>query len=211
MAATCLLTACGTAYDSVWDTTKLAVLGPPSVTMSKDQVAQLRYASLYARVGEGGYAVLVLGEASDSLRKWYSADQRMLATDHGRLVRTLNFEHDLTHIEWLSADPVATGLQHVSADTVARRRIDWMPGYHSGLLVESRFRNQGLTHITIADTDHPVLHILEDIHIAQLDYQGQNEFWVDPASGFVWQSRQMIVPGGPMVEAQVLKPYRGDQ
>ena len=48
--------------------------------------------------------------------------------------------------------------------------------------------------IEILGTKIATRHHVESCEAEQLDWSFENEFWIDPKSGFVWQSEQSIHP-----------------
>ncbi|MEI8596277.1 YjbF family lipoprotein [Photobacterium sp. Hal280] len=209
------------------DTFRLAVRGDDDTVKSSAWIEQLPYASMYARIGDGPQAFMVLAlaepaailtspkTATDSEAtepamqlKWLAADKGMLVTEHGRLVKTLNLPlGNLVQVTAETPDPVALGLQLPSTPTTWTRRVDWQPGYHFGYQLTSHFEDKGLVTITINTITQPARYFVEKVNVPSLALQFDNAFWIDPASGQVLKSRQLIAPGLPEVETQLLKAY----
>jgi hypothetical protein len=126
------------------------------------------------------------------------------------VIRTSGLPINLDRVEWLDVDPVLQGLQRPLPSGKVRRYLSWMPGHHTQVLVESHFERLGEEQIQILEHSHRVLRVRESGTFVHDGVAFQNEFWVDPETGFVWKSRQFLVPGLPAVEFEVLKPYRGN-
>jgi hypothetical protein len=62
--------------------------------------------------------------------------------------------------------------------------------------------------VDILGTPRPLLRIDEHVRSAALGFEADNRYWVDPADGFVWKSRQTI-PGGLTLTLTELRAYRG--
>lgn len=216
-----LLSGCSQKFQNVSDTFRLAVRGDDDTVKSSAWIEQLPYASMYARIGDGPQAFMVLAlaepaavltptdsEAPAMQLKWLAADKGMLVTEHGRLVKTLNLPlGNLVQVTAETPDPVALGLQLPSTPTTWTRRIDWQPGYHYGYQLISRFEDKGLVTITINNIAQHARYFVEKVNVPSLDLQFDNAFWIEPASGEVLKSRQLIAPGLPEVETQLLKAY----
>ncbi|MDO6579726.1 YjbF family lipoprotein [Photobacterium sp. 2_MG-2023] len=231
------LSGCSQKFQNVSDTFRLAVRGDDDTVKSAAWIEQLPYASMYARIGDGPQAFMVLAlaepaavltssktateseatgqkttepvAAEPSMQlKWLAADKGMLVTEHGRLVKTLNLPlGNLVQVTAETPDPVALGLQLPTTPTTWIRRIDWQPGYHFGYQLTSRFEDKGLVTIRINNIIQSARYFVETVNVPSLDLQFDNAFWIEPASGQVLKSRQLIAPGLPEVETQLLKAY----
>lgn len=222
-----LLSGCSQKFQNVSDTFRLAVRGDDDTVKSSAWIEQLPYASMYARIGDGPQAFMVLAlaeptavlatsntatepEATEPTMqlKWLAADKGMLVTEHGRLVKTLNLPlGNLVQVTAETPDPVALGLQLPTTPITWTRRIDWQPGYHFGYQLTSRFEDKGLVTIKINNITQSARYFIETVDVPSLDLQFDNAFWIEPASGQVLKSRQLIAPGLPEVETQLLKAY----
>ncbi|NAW63932.1 YjbF family lipoprotein [Photobacterium halotolerans] len=216
-----LLSGCSQKFQNVSDTFRLAVRGDDDTVKSSAWIEQLPYASMYARIGDGPQAFMVLALAEPAAvltsskateptmqLKWLAADKGMLVTEHGRLVKTLNLPlGNLVQVTAETPDPVALGLQLPTTPTTWTRRIDWQPGYHFGYQLTSRFEDKGLVTIKINNITQSARYFIETVDVPSLDLQFDNAFWIEPASGQVLKSRQLIAPGLPEVETQLLKAY----
>ncbi|WP_330961885.1 YjbF family lipoprotein [Photobacterium sp. 53610] len=215
-----VISGCSQKFQSVSDTFRLAVRGETDTHKPQSWIEQLPYATIYARIGNGpqAFMVLALAESSPSFQttpsasalqlKWLAADKGMLVTEQGRLVKTLNLpQGNLLHIEADKPDPVALGLQKPSTPKYWQRRIDWQPGYHFGYQLISTFKDQGPKTISINGIIHSTRFFVEMVEAPSLKLSFENEFWIHPDNGQVLMSRQLIAPGLPVLETQILKPF----
>ena len=69
-----------------------------------------------------------------------------------------------------------------------------------------RSSDTGEETIEILGTSLTTRHIVEDCEIAVIDWSFENEFWVDPDTGFVWQSSQYVHPKLSPLTFRVLRP-----
>lgn len=212
--------ACSQRISALNDTLKLAFIGDKDTQLSEQQVNNIPYASIYARIDDipQAFIVLALAEPKFTLTlpptpaitelKWLSADKAMLVTINGRLVRTSNLlTGDLIAVESNEPDPILLGLHLDSTPKTWTRTIDWQPGYHFGYRVNSHFSFIAKENILINDTPTQALHYLESVSVDNLNIQYQNEFWLIPETGHVIKSRQKIAPNQPFIEITLLKPF----
>ncbi|UTV26991.1 YjbF family lipoprotein [Photobacterium atrarenae] len=213
------MSGCSQKFNDVNDTLRLALLGETDVQKSELEIQSLPYASLYARLGDGPQAFMVLalaeprfGSSPNSQQplqlKWLSSDQGMLVTEHGRLVKTLNLPSgNLSALQSTVTDPLAQGLHLAQTPKHWQRKIDWQPGYHFGYQLNSKFSNQGKAVVLINDTPVETLHFTEHVTVESLAMTFDNDFWLHPQTGTVLKSRQKLAPGLPYVEITLLKPF----
>lgn len=198
-----------TPFSLALDSLRLALHGN-AVTITRDSASQLPYASMLVSVGDLAPALIVLAKTNGTQRLWASADHAMLVTQAGRVVKTVGFRRNLVGVIPAQADPVQTGLHRVEDGQRYRGSIDLMPGYHYGTAVESEFRRLGIETVTILGISYQLLHVTETVQAPELRFHARNDYWVDPNTGFVWQSRQTLGPDMPPVFFAVTKPFARD-
>lgn len=222
------LTGCSQKFNDVNDTVNLAFFGDKDVALSAEEINQLPYASMYARVDDGPQAFMVLAFAENSAMlglierphlsapsspannqlKWASADKGMLITENGRIVKTLNLPSgNLVSSQSQQTDPLALGLHLASTPTHWQHTIDWQPGYHFGYPVKSEFAFMGNEQLDINDTIRPSKHFVEHVSIPTLGMEYDNHWWIDPNNGAVIKSKQKLAPNLPVIELILLKPF----
>lgn len=217
---------CSQKFNDVSDTMSLAFFGNDDTTLGNDDIANLPYASIYAQVGNGPQAFMVLAIAQpithtylststsasyqkdQTQLKWLSADRAMLVTENGRVVKTVNLPTaNLTSSYSDQPDPLMLGLHRDSTPKYWQRHIDWQPGYHSGYTLDSLFNFEGKEVININESPVETLHFSEKVTVKSLDESFINHFWLNPKNGKVLKSRQRLAPGQPYIEITLLKPY----
>lgn len=199
-----------TPFNLALDSLRLAWHGTNTTPITRASADQLPYASLLVSVGDAPPALVVLAKADGPERIWVSADKAMLATRAGRLVKTVGLRSNLVGVNTLMPDPVQTGLHRIDHGSRYSRGVDLMPGYHFGALAESEFTPVGIETVTILGSTRQLLHVTERLQIPELQFHARNDYWVDPKTGFVWQSRQTLGPDLPPVFFAVAKPFAGD-
>lgn len=200
----------------------LALSGPTDISLPPEQVIDLPYASMYARVEGSAQAFLVLGFAelthsnASSLSgthrlKWLSANHEMLVTESGRLVKTINLlGGNLSASFSATPDPLALGLLKADTPKTWERHIDWQPGYFSNVTLKSQFEAKGVQTIMVNDRPVETLLFIESVYAVELDQHFENAFWLHPSSGRVIASKQVLAPGLASIDITVLKPFAGE-
>jgi len=216
------LSGCSQKFNDVNDTINLALFGELDTKLAQDEIQDLPYASIYARIADGPQAFMVLALAEPKINlnkhttpsqqsvqlKWMSSDKGMLVTENGRIVKTLNLpQGNLIETSSSQPDPITLGLHLPLTPTSWQRSIDWQPGYHYGYTLRSEFTRQQNTIILSNDTPIEALHFTETVTASSLDIEYQNDFWLHPITGKVLKSRQKLAPNLPYVEITLLKPY----
>lgn len=189
------------------DAYRLSVSGFPDIPISRNNISNLPYASIAAKIGKGPRSILILWSEDRGELNWLSADNAAIVTRGGRVVRTAGFPETLVETRVFGPDPVAVGLQEFANNAVVTRLVDIRGAEeHHGLPLKSEFRPIGPTEIQIADLTFDTILVEERVEAAYLNWHFTNLYWVDPVDGFVWKSRQQIARTFPPVEIEVLKP-----
>ncbi|WP_299016260.1 YjbF family lipoprotein [uncultured Photobacterium sp.] len=217
---TAIMSGCSQKFNDVNDTLNIALFGDADTQLESFNINSLPYASIYARIGNGPRAFMVLALTETPARfnyqaeiqalqlKWLSADKGMLVTEYGRLVKTLNLpQGNLLNTYSKTPDPLRLGLHKTNTPKQWQRTIDWQPGYHFGYQLKSTFIRQQNAVIMINDKPIETLHFTEDVLVDSLNVTYQNDFWLQPQTGKVLKSKQKLAPGLPYVEITLLKPY----
>ncbi|MGR5154528.1 YjbF family lipoprotein [Photobacterium swingsii] len=218
-----LLTGCSQKFQDVNDTAKLALFGDDDTQLTAQAINQLPYASIYARIGDGPQAFMVLAFAEQDIivsaqnspngrtatqLKWLSADRGLIVTQAGRITKTGSLSQgNLVATTSATMDPLALGLHQDSTPKTWTRTLDWQPGYHFGYTVNSTFSNGSEQVIVVNEHSVQSLYFTEEVNVPSLEQSYQNEFWLNPKTGAVIKSRQQLAPGLPVVEFSILKPF----
>ena len=185
---------------------RFSFIGQPDAPFDRATVNNLPYASIAAKIGKGPRSLLILSRLEREDLLWASADNVIIATRRGRVVRTAGLPENLRQTISFTPDPVAEGLHEASGGETYVRFIDLDLENHYGLQVNSRFEVVGPEEITITEIDFDTILVREKNEAGALNWSFENLFWVDPADGFVWKSRQHIARTFPAIEIEALKP-----
>ncbi|MBA0212294.1 MULTISPECIES: YjbF family lipoprotein [Pectobacterium] len=202
-----LLTGCSQNMEQVGKTFKLAFLGQDDTHVTAKQVANTPYASAYLKVGKAPQAFVVLAFAEQNQLKWIGADKNIVATQHGRLVKTQGFGEDITYVDNLQQDPLTLGLLKTSTPMTWQSRVEWAQVFRGGYDTRSVFQARGKEIVKILDTSRELLRFDEQVTVLALNESYTNSYWLDPTNGSVVQSQQYMGPGMALVTFTVLKPY----
>jgi hypothetical protein len=188
------------------DSLREAIRGLPDVPLTREQINDLPYATLAAKVGKGPRSLLVLGSYEGEDLHWVSADRGVLVTRRGRVMKTVGFSQNLWHTETLGEDPV--GRQDIPwhEGISSKRLLDIVPENYFSIPVHSTFQGVGEETIEILSLRFPTLVIREQCTAPLLKWRFENQYWADRNSGFIWRSRQHFVPALPPVFMEILKP-----
>jgi Group 4 capsule polysaccharide lipoprotein gfcB, YjbF len=174
---------------------------PTAASVAAQPYFQLQVSS------DDGQAILILASVQGATLGWYGVDGQAVFLRHGLLVKTLGLTQNLDAVLLSQQDPFAAGLQHLQQPLTYTRVMDWSPGYRYGVQAQAQLQPKGLEDVEILGTVHHLLRIDERVRSAEADLDVVNRYWVDPADGFIWKSRQYAAPGLPLELIQ-LRPYR---
>ena len=202
-----ILSGCTQRFQDTNATIQEAFLGIDSVDMSSEHVANLPYASAYARINGEHRIFLVLAYAEqnpatgETQLKWMSSDKAMIVTENGRIIKTLS----LPSANLVSLSATQT-LPTPSVDNAPwQAQYDWQPNYSFGhqANVQSHFvKNEWLTSLLWSKQTQ----LLEEtVTFEALNTTMSNQFWVDE-QGDIVKSAQWVVPNILHIELEILKP-----
>ncbi|WP_159656111.1 YjbF family lipoprotein [Vibrio atypicus] len=202
------LSGCSQRFQDVNATISEGLFGFDDISLKKEQVAELPYASIYARVNQGPQIFMVLGfvdtnpVTGNQQLKWLSSDSAVITTENGRVVKTTALpSHNLLGLS------SSTNLAAPNNETTSwQNSYDWQPGYHYGKQAKVESSPVGMGVTTSLLWEKQTSHIREIITFPDSDQQMQNDFWVDN-QGSVVKSAQWLVPNELLIEIEVLKPY----
>jgi len=205
-AASCAVTACTDVSFGSADTIRQAIRGGTEVHPTAASVAAEPYYQMQVNA-PGGQAILLLAGTQGDVQGWYGPDGQALFLRHGVIVRTVGLDANLDHATLDASDPFISGLQHVQGPVEYRRVLDWSPGYRYGVAAKAHLEPKGAEDVEILGQAHRLLRYDERVSAEGAGFDVVNRYWVDPADGFIWKSRQHAAPGQTLELIQ-LRPYR---
>lgn len=178
----------------------------PENPATREAIEANPYAVIEVRVGDRAVANLILIKRQNEVLQWRSRDRKVIETRSGRLVKTAGLPTDILRTEFISEDPVATGLHKLTAPVDTQRIVDFSGTGRYGRLVKSHIEIVGDDPITILGLDYPLRLAREHNRIEIEDWEFVNRYWYDPATGHVWRSTQHVDPSFPALTLSILKP-----
>lgn len=192
------LTSCAGSYHSYIDTLRLAFTTQPDASLTMAEVANSPFDFLYVTHGDRPQSITALMFIEQGQLKWISADEAMLITDKGRIVRTLGLNNDLQKLTAVTADPIANW-RTINANTRWQRSVDWAADEY-GYSVNSYFEVQTGHSLSFFQQQFAVTKVVEHLtygpekNYLRFDQDWQNVFWFDANSGALLQSEQQLAP-----------------
>ncbi|WP_445424997.1 YjbF family lipoprotein [Alishewanella sp. HL-SH06] len=195
------LSGCSNTYQHYANMAKQVFKTPTDITLTYSTIVQAKNDFLYVRLGENSRIAMGLMAVDGEQMKWLSADQSVLVTDHGRIIKTLGLSNDLLYVSNLLSDPLKWNSLNNSAWI---RAVDWHAGEY-GYQIRSKFSVQQdqLTFFTHSVNTIKVIETLEYDNPAsfwRFDQQWQNVFWLEAKTGQVLKSKQQLQPGAQPFE-----------
>ena len=192
------------------------ILGGKDLSMSRQDVFNIPYASIAVRLGRGPQAFVALATTTPQTQEWITADKHLIQTQNGRITKTIGFDIDLTQTSFLKPDPLLNHLDpNQSYQTT--RLIDVTD--HSGpsddtptntLIVTSTITCHGRQTITILGTEINTFLWIENITAQDQKWSQTNKYWQDQTDKTIWKSLQNIAPNQAPIEITTLRKYFGE-
>lgn len=202
-----LLTACSQTQQGIGDTISVAIFGSPDVQLSDQQIRDMPYANMYARINDGSRIFVVLAFAENGQLKWLTQDRAMLVTQNGRLVKTTGLENNLNEVSDLQHDPLLKAKSLVEGAKWTRT-LTWTQDKQLHMVTaNSVFHLAGTEPLTILGITKTYQLVEENVEVPELNTRYRNRFWIDLASGAVSQAEQYVGPEFFPVEITILNPY----
>lgn len=196
-----LLAGCTTASRSTSESFRLLLNRQVEVT--PQQVAANRFPQAQVRTPDLS-ALIVLGYIDDGEQAWYAGNHAVFRMDrNGLLVGTAGLGRTF-RARIVGTSPFERILD-VSAPVVVKREYDWLPGYKMGVQVTGTLTREGTESVSILGRKRELARFEEALQGGGMNVR--NIYWADPATGFIWKSRQYLAPGYA-VDLLQLKPYR---
>ncbi|VVO42223.1 YjbF family lipoprotein [Pseudomonas fluorescens] len=200
--ASLLVSACNPLMTASMDTLKAAFEGPEPLELTREQVDATPYyqITIAAPTGE---AVMALVRLQDGVGFWMASSRQILMLEDGLAIRSVGFNDNLDGTRFEGESPFKTGLHRIADGLQTRRQVDFTDGYRMGVILTSRFEKKGLETVHILDRDVELLRVDEEIAMDGLGFTARNQYWVDPADGFIMASVQHLTPELPLRIVQV--------
>ena len=191
---------------NAYDALKYLTIGMDGEDISRQTVNNIPYASISAKIGKGPRSLLVLGDKLGSDLYWYSADNAVLTTRNGRIMKTAGFPENIKNTVLGTRDPVNRKFHQEDFPRHSQRIIDLDTGNNFGIPITSQYTLLGPRKISISEIDIETVLVKEFNSVKTVNWSFTNYYWSDIYDGFIWKSRQHISRSFDPVEIEVLKP-----
>lgn len=204
---------------------QLLLSNPEDTTLTPEQARALPYAANYARIGDGPRGLLVLGE-NDNIshngqilglkQQWFSTANEVLETYNARVQSLQNLNHPQVKQLWIARESRNgnTTKYHVDVRVPSVYHTEHKPhfvtkrhSYNVARTQQQANEQQPTQPLTLPNGR--TLHTTQSIEI--LSQQGApvatNEFWHDPETGRIVQSKQWLGPELGYLEFTEVQPY----
>src|SRR5690606_35273401 len=156
------------------------------------RIAASRYAGRMMDDGQV-QGVLTLGNDADGRLSWPGGRHILLLSGGDLGWRTHGLHAPLDDMQLEGENPFF-GLRRLGAGTTTvTRRYGWPDGYRYGIPVTGTVRRAGEETVEILGRARRLVRYEESLQGPGVE--GRNTYWVDPADGRIWKSRQLVAPG----------------
>ena len=199
-----LLSACSGTYHAYKSMIKLAMDANVDVVLSYSDIDSANYDYLYVQRGDNRRIAMGLMYIENSQLKWLSADNSMLVTRNGRIIRSIGLQNDLLHLTNMESDPLRSPLA-ITDSSSWLRLADWGSGEY-GYQIRSVFKLELNHSLNFFGNTVPVIKLTETLHydnnanFLRFDDEWQNVYWLDAKTGRVLKSSQQLSPGAERFE-----------
>lgn len=202
------LSGCG---DGVWGNARLVMQnaiknsGEQPIPHTREEINGLPYASIAAQLENNPPSLMVLGYADNDKLQWISSNSNSISTRNGRIVHTVGFDIDLTHVEMIGHEFLGTARQATNFPYTYKMMVDTKSPYPDSETLNCSVDIEGEAMIEILGFSYDT-YLLEEKCESPDGWNVHNSYWADKLTGFVWRSRQGVVDGQYTIEINVLKP-----
>lgn len=201
-----VLTACGDLgnTESPYWATVAAVGGiGGKAPVTRAQADALPYASILAWLEDSSEAFMVLGEiGGNGALYYYSQTRQVLVTRGPFLIQTVGLPGDLSRTSF-PQDTIPDLRTLIGKEYI--RHVDIQAAGLFDVAVKGRFSDLGTEKVTILESDFTLTHLREDVVMTGMK-PFSNDYWIEPATGFCWKTRQHIHDRTEPVNIEIIKP-----
>ncbi|MDN3608434.1 YjbF family lipoprotein [Vibrio ostreicida] len=205
-----LLFGCTQRFSDTNDTLKEALFGFDNISLDKQAISQLPYASSYFKINDGPQIFMVLAfvekqPISGNLQlKWISNDSAMIVTENGRVVKTYNLPG--SNLSGVLASKEIPHFQKKQYQWQAT--YDWQPNYQFNHLARIDTTKVATLQLESAIWSQQTHMWQEYLSFDGLDKTMHSTYWTD-LDGNVVKSAQWVIPDQLFIEQEILKPFKG--
>jgi hypothetical protein len=174
--------------------------------ISRQQAANIPYATIGFRLGDSSEAVLLLAEKTPDGSLWTSINRQAIVTAKGRIRETAGFHWNLNSTNFVEDDPVGTVRLTTNLSGQFNRICDFTDISRFQTAIAAHFEIQGEETVTILESDLKTIRVAENCRCEALNWNFENYYWIDRDSGFVWRTVQTVHPNQEPFTVEILRP-----
>jgi len=207
---------------------KLLFDSPEDYTVTPEQARALPYAANYARVGDSPRGIVVLGENDNVVQngtvlglrqQWFTGAKEVVETYNGRVISLQNLNTAQVKHLWISRVADANNKNGSAENEYNEYHVDArIPSpYHTAHKPHYMTKRHSYKVTTLAAGESEPLTmpngrevkatITREVLFQNGEPQATNEFWHDPATGRIIQSKQWLGPELGYLEFIEVQPY----
>lgn len=210
LTATALIvsTGCSPLSKATFETLSDALYPQQAQLLSQEKLKALPFAVLKLETTQFGTAYFALGRIVDDRRFWASSSGQVLVESHGLVRRSTGFPSTLEGTQFIGEDPFVTGLHKLQGGETFQRRVDWLPGYRFGVILNCRFSKPLEIMMTVQEKLRSVRFIEEELNSNRGKFTAINRYWYLPDNGMVLRAEQQLTPEERVIITYVQKPEK---
>lgn len=202
------LTACTQKFSDSFSTLNASLDSFVDIELTPEQLIALPYDSAYVRLNEGKQVLMILAlieensERQSQKLKWVSADNKMIITENGRIIKTQGFDTDLMNVHF------NTGLLNSLVESTKNTPLhyDWKPDYRYQFSAKAESKIIGEELKQLQSWSVPSRHISENIYFLELDSKITNHYWLNENNKVI-SSIQYLGPNMGKIEMSFVKDF----
>ena len=202
------LTACTQKSSDSLSTINASLESFIDIELTDEKLKKLPYDSAYVRLNDGKQVLMILALIEDDYisqskkLKWVSADNRMIITKGGRIIKTQGFDNNLMDIHFNTE----TENSFVKTGKKTTLYYDWMPNYRYQFSAEAELHLIGKELKQLQSWTVSSRHISESIYFLELDSKITNHYWLNEKNKVI-SSTQYLGPNMGKIEMSFVKDF----
>jgi hypothetical protein len=149
---------------------------------------------------------VVLATDANGEQLWTSAAHIVIVTRGGRITRTVGLEHDIASMAPKFGQQLPE-LASALKGTLTYTRVQDFPSLPAyDVTLACTLSAKGAQTVTVLGRGIATVRIDETCRSANPRWSFTNNYWIDPATGLSWRSRQYIGPQGDRIDTEILRP-----
>jgi len=190
------LTACSPTQQTYRQNIQLYFDTNRDIELSNDAINNSSVDLILVKNGQRAKATMALAFIENGRYKWVSADNAVIISENGRIVRMVGFKQNLMHVSNLASDPIKTMVRTYTQEQSWNRYIDTELG-DIGAELHSQLRSNDSVTLIIQGAEFSTIKIEEHVEYKSAvfgKHQWTNTFWFDRNSKQLLKSIQKVAP-----------------